>query len=304
MSEQADVEDAQEILRRDFSHPVQMPRPESARAISRYGLAGFGDTSLGREYGLWWLLAAAVIALVPDALDDGALAALGTIAIVLLPIGFSRLPGSLREEWHRIADDDKQASADDRALVFAKFHITAAFLVVAGWLVAVASEQGLLSWPDPAKIWLARVWLALCVLAAGAYFRLDKITGLMSTPDVWNMADDTSYHSRRFCARFVDIGVVSALSAILVATQWWDRTAPTGGIPGAREFLTGLAILGVYEVLWGYAGCSVGKLLFRLRLRRAPGVGVGRSALAPLARSVALVAIPGMWILLWASVQE
>ena len=95
MSEKADVEDAQEILRRDFSHPVQMPWPESVRAISHYGLAGFGDTSLGRAYGLWWLLAVAVIALVSDALDDGALAVLGTITIVFLSIGFSRLPGSL-----------------------------------------------------------------------------------------------------------------------------------------------------------------------------------------------------------------
>ena len=229
MNEDTEAEGAQEIFWRSSSRQVQLSQTESVRAISRYGWDGFGDTSLGRMYGIWWLVAAVAVALVPDVLDGGGLLAFASVVATGLLYMYSRLPGSLRQQWRRITGDDEQATPSDRALVFAKLHVSAVLLLVAGWLVVVASERGLLSWPDPAKTWMARIWLLLAVLSVSAYVRQDELADLMSEPDVWNMEDDTSYHSRRMYARFVDIGMVSVSSAILVGTDWWDRVVPSGG---------------------------------------------------------------------------
>ena len=272
------------------------------RSIARYGFAGFRDTSLGRVYGLWWLAAAGAAVLVPELVSAGSLRAVFWIAIAVLITHVFRLPVSFGPLVRRIQAEPDNVSGEERAQALAKATALGALIATGAWLAITADGVGELSALESFARWVARGGVMLWILAWSSWIRQERIAEIMSETDVWNMEDDTSYHSRRMVARGIDSVIVAIGAVAVMTTGWWEHAAPDIGITGTREFVTGMTVLCGYELLCGYAGCSIGKLLCGLRTRRAPGVGKGRAAVAPLVRVGVLVVAPGVWILWWANV--
>lgn len=274
------------------------------RAIPRYGFAGFRDTMLAKALGAWWLAAAVVSMVIPDLLGTARFRVFAGIALTVLSAKISQGSVSLRRVMKRASDGSEDVSGDERAEAFALLIAWAAVLSLAGWLIVSATEDSALANAQLLASWIARIAGPLCVASASAAMRKDRIARLMVAPDVWNMADDSGYHSRRMTARFIDVAIVGVATACVIMTGWWAGAVPRWGPAGAPEFMTFVVLLLAYDIVCGYAGRSLGKQVRGLRTRRVPGVRNWRGVTAPVVRSAALVGVPGIWVVWWAQMVE
>ena len=272
-------------------------------AIPRYGLAGYADTAVGRSIGPLWLVVALLGTTLPELVGADAMAESAKVAAVVVGVMFgvfvtqrSRRHLSQRRLWTK----DRQLH---RAESIAGYSTVLAFFVMLA-LIATASADGehypLAAATAPR---LAFVVVPIFVVAMASYVRLPSLVRELARIEVRDAESDTGLQIRRFMARGLDFAIVVGCS-VAVLSLLWPAGAPIVGASGTAEFLVGLGVLLFYELVAALVPCTLGKLVFGVRVRRVPGACGKYMFVTRSLRALVLVLPGGLLILMVANLVD